>query len=553
MPETMRADEPGSGEAPRLEAARRGFSVYYRGRALLSRVDPLRQAERAVEASLPLPAGTLYLLPSPLLGYGIPLVMRNLPPDSALLCIEADPALYDFSSEYIGCLEAVEDDRFRFVRTGDPAALAAFAGRVWGRHRFRRVSELRLTAGWQLHAGFYEAALDLLRRAVATEWSNALTLARLGRRYMRNAIKNLHLLAERPGVESLDFGGCPVLVLGAGPSLDGFLDQLKRRLGRQGLPSGCRILCVDTALRPLMERNLRPDLVVALEAQHWNLRDFSGLSNRRIPVAMDLSALPATGGVLGGEPYMFWTRWTELSIFKRLSALKLLPLELPALGSVGLSAVSLALRLGTGPVFTAGIDFAFTLDKYHCRGAPSHNEILRKHTRLGGLYPTAAAMRARAASNGGLYSDPAMENYRRIFAQEFSGGDRVFAIAGSGPALGVETLTCEQAMRAIEAAPLSGGKPAVTAPPPSRARLLLSFIEREKGLLYELLGILKGESVAAAGRLDDLLDQASYLWAHFPDCAAGVSRPPADNIIFLKRVRAEIEPFIKAWDQASLD
>jgi hypothetical protein len=402
-----------------------------------------------VEASLPLSAGTLYLLPSPLLGYGIPLIMQNLPPDSALLCIEADPALYDLSSKYIGCLEAVKDDRFRFVRTGDPAALAAFAGRVWGYRRFRRVSELRLTGGWQLHAGFYEAALDLLRRAVSTEWSNALTLARLGRRYMRNAIKNLHLLAERPGVESLDFGGCPVLVLGAGPSLDGLLDHLKRRLGRQGLPSGCRILCVDTALRPLVERNLKPDLVVALEAQHWNLRDFSGLSDRKIPVAMDLSALPATSGVLGGETYIFWTRWTDLSIFERLSALELLPLELPALG--------------------------------------------------------------------------------------------------------VETLPYDQAMRAIAEVSLSGGKPAVTAPPPPRARLLLSFIEREKGLLYELLGILKGESVAAAGRLDDLLDQASYLWAHFPDCAAGVSRPPADNIIFLKRVRAEIEPFIKVWDQASLD
>jgi hypothetical protein len=415
------------------------------------------------------------------------------------------------------------------------------------------VSELRLTAGWQLNADFYGAALDLLRRAVATEWSNALTLARLGRRYMRNAIRNLRLLAERPGVESLDFGGYPVLVLGAGPSLDGFLDRFERRFKRrferrQGLPSACRILCVDTALRPLLERNLRPDLVVALEAQHWNLRDFSGLSDRKIPVAMDLSALPATGRVLGGETYMFWTRWTDLSIFERLSALGLLPLELPALGSVGLSAVSLALRLGTGPVFTAGIDFAFTLDKYHCRGAPSHSEILRKHTRLGGLYPLEAAM--RAAPGGGLYSDPVMENYRSLFAQEFSGGGRVFAIAGSGPALGVETLPYEQAMREIAAASCRAGKPALTEPPPSRAGILLSFIEREKGLLSELLGILKGESVAAAGRLDDLLDEASYLWAHFPDCAPGGVRPPADNIIFLKRVRAEIEPFIKVWTQA---
>ena len=544
----MLMNESGDNESPRLAPARRGFSVYYRGRALLSLVDPVRQAERAVEASLPQAAGTLYLLPSPLLGYGIPLVMRNLPPDSALLCVEADQALYDLSVEHIGTLEIVKDDRFRFVRTENPAALAAFAGRTWERRRFRRVAELRLTAGWQLNADFYRAAFGALQSAIATEWSNILTLTRLGRLYMRNAIRNLRLLAERPGVESLDFGSCPVIVLGAGPSLDTFLDSMARRPP----PPGCRILCVDTALRPLLERNVRPDLVVALEAQHWNLRDFSGAGAWRIPVAMDMSALPATGGVLGGETYMFWTRWTDLSVFERLSALKLLPAELPPLGSVGLSAVSLALRLGTGLIFTAGMDFAFTLDKYHCRGSPSHGEILKKHTRFGGLYPTAAAARAGVAADSGLYSDPAMENYRRLFGREFAGGGRVFAIAGSGPGLGVERISYDEVIRVMTAASYGGGgggKPAETAP--SRSHRLRSFVDREEGLLYELLGILKGDSKAGYGRLDSLLDEASYLWAHFPDCAGGSARPPSNDIIFLKRVRAEIEPFIKVWDYAA--
>ncbi|MDR2343486.1 MAG: DUF115 domain-containing protein [Spirochaetaceae bacterium] len=543
----MQMDQSGAGEAPRLEPARRGFSVYYRGRALLSRVDPLRQAERAVEASLPLAAGTLYLLPSPLLGYGIPLAMQNLPPDSALLCVEADPALYDLSVQHTGDLEAVKDDRFRFVRTENPAALAAFAGRAWKRRRFRRVEELRLTAGWQLNADFYEAALRLMRRSLATEWSNALTLTRLGRRYMRNAVRNLCLLAERPGVESLDFGDAPVLVLGAGPSLDGFLDRVERC----PLPPSCRILCVDTAFRPLRERGIKPGLVVALESQHWNLRDFCGAGGWRIPVAMDMSALPATSGVLGGKSRMFWTRWTELNIFERLSALKLLPAELPPLGSVGLSAVSLALRLGTGPVFTAGIDFAFTLDKCHCRGAPSHGEVLRRHTRLGGLYPAvAAAIRAQPAA-GGLYCAPAMENYRRLFKQEFAGTGRVFTIAGSGLDLGVETLSYDAAVREM-AARGRNGKPAAATPDPSVGRLLPSFIEREAALLYELLGILKGVREAGNGRLDSLLDEASYLWAHFPDCAAsGGARPPTSDTVFLKRVRAEIEPFIKLWEYAA--
>ncbi|MDR0663452.1 MAG: hypothetical protein LBF80_05165, partial [Spirochaetaceae bacterium] len=63
-------------EAPCLVEARRGFSVLYHGKFLLSRVDAPRQAERAARAAMPLAAKTLYLIPSPLLGYGIQLILE---------------------------------------------------------------------------------------------------------------------------------------------------------------------------------------------------------------------------------------------------------------------------------------------------------------------------------------------------------------------------------------------------------------------------------------------------------------------------------------------
>jgi hypothetical protein len=548
-------------EAPRLEQAGRGFYVCYHGKTLLSRIDPIKQAERAASAAFPLAGKTLYLVPSPLLGYGIPLIMENLPHDSALLGIEADKALAGISREYIRRLEASTSERFRFIQTENPAAVRLFVNRTWGQRRFRRVKTLRLTGGWQLNTTFYDEAADILRRGIATEWSNAMTLTKLGRLYIRNAIRNLGLLAAGTGIETLDFGNSPVIVLGAGPSLDDFLDRLKC----EPPPETCRILCVDTALRPLRDRNIKPDLVVALEAQHWNLRDFNGMGDWRIPVAMDMSGLPAVSGLLGGQTYPFWTRWTELSIFERLFTLGIMPAELPPLGSVSLSAVNLALMLGTGAIFTAGIDFSFTFDKYHCRGSPSHSESLRRHTRFGGLYPTAAAFRARQASavycgSAGLLSDPAMENYRDMFEAEFSGRGRVFAVAGGGLPLGVPALSFDEMMREIRnhpppvPAPFSAASrrdnPRVSGK--SRAHLIQTFINEEQRTLYELLGILKGGTKARAGRLDSLLDSASYLWAHFPDCAgAGGARPSSGDIIFLKRVRAEIEPFIKTWQTAA--
>jgi hypothetical protein len=553
---TAQAGENYDAERPYIKQAKRGVYVFYRGKTLLSRVDPVKQTERAVEAALPLAGRTLYMLPSPLLGYGIPLLMENLPPDSALLCVEADSALAALARKYIDALKTSRSDGMRFIQTKNPSAAAAFVRKVWGQRRFRRVEVLRLTGGWQLNAEVYEAELAMLRRVIATEWSNAMTLSKLGRLYIRNAIRNLSLLADRPGVEKLSFGCRPMFVLGAGPSLDDFLDNVERNPP----PESCAVICADTALRPLKERNIKPDLVVALEAQHWNLRDFSGMGDWRVPVAMDMSALPSVNGVLGGENYLFWTRWTELSIFERISALKILPMELPPLGSVGLSALSLALTLGTGPIFTAGIDFSFTVDKYHCRGSPSHGEALLRHTRFGGLYPSAAAFRAQevtgALKNDALKSDPVMKNYRDLFEAEFAGSGRVFAISGRGLPLGVETLSYEAALSSMWKSPamssdMAGASiaPATAVARPQNTVLIRLFIESELKMLHELLRILKGET--EAGRLDFLLGAVSYLWAHFPDCAGlGGARPPSSDIVFLKRVRVEIEPFIKTWELA---
>jgi hypothetical protein len=74
-------------------------------------------------------------------------------------------------------------------------------------------------------------------------------------------------------------------------------------------------------------------------------------------------------------------------------------------------------------------------------------------------------------------------------------------------------------------------------------------MEEERERLIRLRGLLSGVLSSAGGELDGLLDECDYLWAHFPECAgAGGRRPPADDISFLKRVRAEIDPFLRLWE-----
>jgi hypothetical protein len=574
-------------ETPRRLSARRGFSVSYRGKTLLSLIDPSGQADRAADAA-PALGRTLYFCPSPLYGYGLARLLERIGADSAVLCVEADEQLMALTLETMPA-ELREDRRLRLVRTASAAALCSFVRDCWGSRRFRRLEMLRLSGGWQLAPEFYGDLAAALRREIAVEWGNAMTLVKLGRRYIRNALRNLALIDSAAGIGDLDYGGRPVLVLGAGPSLDAALDGCAVHFAGRLDPSRrpFKIVCVDTALTSLKARNIEPDLAVILECQHWNLRDFIGLGPRKIPAAMDLSALPAAAAFSGGGLFLFVTPWTELRLLDRLRAAGMLPDQLAPLGSVGLAAVELARRLSRGGIIVAGIDFSFTLDASHARSTPGHLALLAAQNRFrsliggGAFSPGVSAVPAK--SGVPVRSNPAMRNYRSLFEQEFAADPRIWDIAGPGLPLGLKTLSMEEALDTLDTAPagnvpvggvhaeFTGGPPSMAAKrpgdvrtgktgpcgeSPERGPALAAFIQREREALVLLRDILSGAGPDTAidgggpgEKLEAMLDEADYLWAHFPECAgAGGRRPAASDLSFLKRVRIEIDPFIRLWD-----
>lgn len=551
-------------------AARRGGStVIYNGKPLLSSIDPIAAAVRLIAALGTPKERTLYFCPSALFGYGLKEFALRLPKSSSLICVEAHPPLARWTQDNIDAKLLDLPNAALFLRGAkrggvlgasldgaavpDNAAilLCRFVREKWGQRQFRRVEELRLSGGYALEAPLYEAMLEALRGLIAAEWGNALTLTKLGRLYIRNFFRNFSRLSGAPSLKNIDFGEIPVLVAGAGPSLDALLDELPPC-------APLNIIAVDTALGALCARKIKPALVVALEAQHWNLNDFCGVAAGcaeagGVPLAMDLSALPAQAEfAVHGQAYFFWTAWTELRLFKRLRPA--LPICIPPLGSVGLCAVELALRLSSGPVVVSGLDFAFTLDRTHAKGTPSHNAALRRCNRLGGLYPAGAVFRAGthsaiSKSGGAIRSDAALRRYRDLFKAEFSGISRLFEIEGPGLPLGLKVLSIKSAAsmllenrKAATAGIESGDE---TRKVKAETENHFYMLKRELALLTEIRDMLIGKTAPDAALLENMIDDADYLWAHFPDCAAaGGRRPPASDRGFLKRLRAEIDPLI---------
>jgi len=531
------------------------------GKTLLSGFDPVRLGERTADA-VPVKDRTLYLCPSPLYGYGLARLLSRLEtdaPDSAILCVEADSELYELSLKS-GVPSLAPEKKMRITDVCESAELCALVRETWGARAFRRVETVRFTGGWQLFPELYDTLCETLCREIAVDWSNAMTLAKLGRLYIRNFLRNLSLVTQFSSIEKLSFGSLPVLVLGAGPSLDETLDALVLRYAQTIAPESrpFKIICVDTCLGALKDRNIIPDLAVVLESQHWNLRDFVGCRGWDVPSAVDLSALPESARMLG-DGFVFMTPWTHLRIFERLKDAGLLPAIFPPLGSVGLTAVEIARRVTRGKIICSGLDFSFTADKYHARGTPGHRGKLNAQTRLRGILNAVAfdsASFAAVSKNGlSVRSNPAMQNYRALFEQEFGGDTRLFDITGSGLPLGIKTLSMEEALpllgEYLEGNFTQGRTGAQAQREEERERLtekVLTFFDSEKRRLEELRGILTGEGEARE-RLGVLVDECDYLWAHFPDYSGGRRLPLGENspsaVSFLKRVRAEIDPMLR--------
>ena len=569
--------------------ARRGFSIFYRGKTLLSRIDPVAQGDRLADGIV-IRERTLYFCPSPLYGYGLSLFLEKLRGkpgsiNSAILCVEADDKLFEISKRTLeglgdtvsSCSNSTKAGSLlpiALAKAADPESICAFVKDTWGERVFRRVEEIHLTGGWQLFPQLYEDLGMALRREMALEWGNAMTLIRLGRLYARNLIQNLASLPESEDMDALDYGSSPVLVLGAGPSLDPLLDELSILSG--GTIPGpekrrYKIICVDTCIPALIDRSIVPDLVVVLESQHWNLRDFTGLRGRNMDIALDLSALPASARVFAGKRFFFSTRWTQLKLLERLEEACILPETFAPMGSVGLSAVALALDIGCGPVITGGIDFSYTLDAYHARSTPGAAILLRKQNRMRSIINIAAfaegTFSALSKAGTAVRSDPVMRSYRNLFKQEFSGNPRLVDTRGTGLPLGTGIISASDAYAMLNGETQTGasisndmsgfGEKSAHPENISRnnrkakfpARKISGFIRSEADALKTLRGMLTGESPVEPAILEELLDDSDYLWAHFPECAgAGGRRPPCTDLGFLKRVRTEIEPFLKLWE-----
>ena len=597
-------------DAPRAVDAGRGVSVLYKGRYLFSRYDPYKTLQKRLESFSVLPE-SLILCFSPVLPFVTDsirnMLMRKNISGCFILGAEADEALYDF---YRAQKKAdVQTPHGDFPRTTDHTADAEklrdfcpdaavllnqvsdiarllegvpFGGRYEGAKLpdigfFKRVLVFEASGAAAFYKDFYAQSAAFAQNGISMFWKNTMTLVRLGRLFSRNVLKNAAQAAVSPPLAEASVHR-PIFVAGAGPSLDELIPFMRRHAHK------LYILAVDAAFRPLLDSGIRPDAVVAVESQCVSRRAFFGTKGSGVPVIADLCARSANLRVSGGTVSFFMSEYAKLPLLGRIKkALPDVPV-FPPLGSVGLAAVEAALflRRTHESVFVCGLDFSYPAGLSHCKESPSYKEMMNESNRLSPAGNPSGAFKAGAffieeKDGSQAVCDPALKSYAELFSARYKNTENLYDLSPSGIDLALPRISEADACLLMEAfsartnrrePAAREGKTSSAAAKKSKSEqksekentngrekipAISAFYEEEKKRLQTLRAALTGEKPLDKADLKALLEECSYVYAHFPDARHGAVL--SQN--FLNRVRSEIDFFLKDIENtaaaASLD
>ncbi len=216
-------------------------------------------------------------------------------------------------------------------------------------------------------AHHWPGAVERARRALSQfmyeRRANEDARQRLAPMYLEHTLRNLDALAGATDVTALAgiAAGEPLILCGAGPSLDRLLPDLRECRDRAWL------VALDTAVRPLMAGGIVPDLVVSIDPTPLNGRHLIDLPLRTRPwlvgeTSLDPRALTAFRGRL------FACRINRADPWPWLEEVGVAPTRVRAWGSVLTTACDLITHMRPSDVAFAAVDLAYTNGQTYCRG-----------------------------------------------------------------------------------------------------------------------------------------------------------------------------------------
>ncbi len=540
-------------EEPCLVKAGQGFSVFYRQRFLYSKYSPQKAILQTVE-NLNILSETLCLAFSPCLCYGLIELCKKLDKDSMIVCIEADKKLYELAESKIKELKEKFPEFQKKILLTTPQNIENLIKKLLV---FRRTLALEMSGGTFFYRSLYSNIAEYAQNFIASFWKNRVTLVKFGRLFSRNFFKNLKQIPSAKNIPlSCPLFFRPIIVFGAGESIQSFLEKTPRQTLKK-----CTIFAVDAALSVLLKNNIEVDFVIAVESQLAIEKAYIGTKSANFAIIGDLASRPAVLRHSKGKNLFFYSEYASAIFIKNADSQNILPQKLDPLGSVGLTAVKLALKMRATenvPVIISGLDFSYSKELTHARGTPAHTNRLLFNNRLKSVENYSAALKSDAkkiTSNGKtLITDTPLSNYAILFRDYFSNVKNLFDARDFGFDLALSFISAEQLSFFCTGLQEKTKDEYNSLFEVNKNEFNLKrsktqeYITKEKNALKRIKELLsKGEKALPPPQPDletelkTLLSPREYLYLHFPDGY----KCNTQDLSFLKRVRNELDFFLK--------
>jgi len=402
---------------------------------LHSRYDPRDEAGRFA-AAVPLEDKYCFVISGMGLGYHVRALLDRLTGDrfvvvsepsipmiaTALTCVDLQDALA--TRKLVILVDEGKTRLHERLRDFGPLMML-------GAQFLRHAPSLRLVEAD--HTGIIRAISDFITYTRMT----LVTLVANSRITCRNIAMNIGTYVTTPPIDLLHgrFAGNPAIIVSAGPSLRKNIDQLGGLKGRA-------VLCaVQTAIKPLVQRGIKPDFVTSL--------DYHEMSRKFFEEAGDLSDVhlvaepKATWHVLDQYPgpvSLLDNHWARLLLGDALAGRG----GLKAGATVAHLAFYLAVHLGCDPIIFVGQDLAFTGHVFYVPGVEIHQSWRGELNRFSTMETKEwerivrnrpMLRKVRGADGGEWYSDELLFTYLEQFEADIAGTPRTVINATEGGAM----------------------------------------------------------------------------------------------------------------------
>lgn len=272
-------DRLGAADDLQVEASARGVATASRVGAdgkrfyLHSRHDPVGEAERLCAAGDERECMCAVVCGMGL-GYHVRALLEELGPAGVVLVSEPHLPTLRAALEQSDLADAISANRLVFITTADKPEI---------HEKLTPMSALLMLgtrlvvppAARSLDAAFHAACRRNILDFAAFSKMSLVTLIANSRVTCENIVGNLPAYLGAPTLEILRgrYGGHAAIVVSAGPSLAKNIDFLSRATGR------AVIIAVQTTLKPLLARGIRPDFVTTLDFSDLSRRFFEGIED----------------------------------------------------------------------------------------------------------------------------------------------------------------------------------------------------------------------------------------------------------------------------------